>query len=438
MSDYLYTLESHLNAAQIHALKVVQKTATEAGLNVFLAGGALRDMVAGFPIRDLDFVVEGNATALAKAIAKKAEAEILSVDARRNSVELRFPQNAQVELSMAREEKYGKSGGKPTITPATIYEDLKNRDFTINAIAMSLNRASRGLLIDPNNGLGDIERKELRTVSKYTLYDDPVRILRLIRFAKRFQFSIDERTITQYGNVRDANLELKISADALCRELHHIADEPTSAEIIKELDDQGLLTLFCPAMSGAKVNHSGLQKLLKARLNIPLELNLPVENIGLFLTVLCEKLTPKEKAGLKTACALDKPTLAAWDRLDARAKKVAAELKMPKLAKPSLLYAAAQKAEGAELVYLLYKSTERIVQDRIKNYVQKYLPAALEVTHEEVTEASGIEPGSAKFEKAKAQFTAKKLDARPKKPVEEFLLIPPAPQHPPLVASARR
>ena len=109
MSDYLYTLESHLNAAQSHALAIVQETATEAGLNVFLAGGALRDMVAGFPIRDLDFVVEGNATALAKAIAKKAEAEILSVDARRNSVELLFPQNAQVELSMAREEKYAKA-----------------------------------------------------------------------------------------------------------------------------------------------------------------------------------------------------------------------------------------------------------------------------------------------------------------------------------------
>jgi len=438
MSDYLYTLESHLNAAQSHALAIVQETATEAGLNVFLAGGALRDMVAGFPIRDLDFVVEGNATALAKAIAKKAEAEILSVDARRNSVELLFPQNAQVELSMAREEKYAKSGGKPTITPATIYEDLKNRDFTINAIAMSLNRASRGLLIDPNNGLGDLERKELRTVSKYTLYDDPVRILRLIRFAKRFQFSIDERTLTQYANVRDASLERKIGADALRRELHHIADEPTSAEIVKELDDQGLLTLFCPAMVGDKVNHTGLQKLLKARMNIPIELNLPVENIGLFLTVLCEKLTPKEKAGLKTACALDKPTLTAWDRLDARSKKVAAELKVPKLAKPSLLYAAAQRAEGAELVYLLYKSTERIVQDRIKNYVQKYLPAALEVTNEEVTEATNLEPGSAKFEKAKAAFIAKKLDARPKKIVEELPLVPPAPQHPPLVASARR
>jgi tRNA nucleotidyltransferase (CCA-adding enzyme) len=437
MSDYLYTLESHLNAGQSQALAVMQTVATEAGLKLFLAGGALRDMMGGFPIRDLDFVVEGNAQALAKAIVKKSEAVIVSVDTRKNSVELQFPQNVFVELSMAREEKYAKSGAKPTITPATIYEDLKNRDFTINAIAMSLNQASRGLLIDPTNGLGDLERKELRTVSKYTLYDDPVRMLRLIRFAKRFQFLIDERTLSQYENVRDAALERKITAEALNRELKNIADEPTSAEIVKELDDQGLLTLFCPAMEGDKVNHAGLQKLQKARLNIPLELNLPVENIGLFLSVLCEKLTPKEKAGLKTACALDKPTITAWERLDARAKKVAAELKSPRLSKPSVLYATAQKAEGAELVYLLYKSTERQVQDRIKNYVQKYLPSALEVTDEEVTEATGLEPGSAKYDKAKATFIAKKLDARPKKVVEEPVVVP-VPQHPPLVASARR
>lgn len=438
MSDYLYTLESHLNAAQSEALATVQTAANEAGLNLFLAGGALRDMIAGFPIRDLNFVVEGNGIALAKAIVKKTGWEMAAPDTRRNRAELLFPQNVRVEIAMAREEKYAKAGAKPTISPATIYEDLRNRDFTINAIAMSLNRASKGLLIDPNNGLGDLERRELRTVSKYTFYDDPVRILRLIRFAKRFQFTIDERTLQQYENVRDANLERKIGAEALRQELHHIAGEPTSAEIVKELDDQGLLTLFCPAMMGDKVNHAGLQKLQKARQNVALELNLPVENMGLFLTVLCEKLAPKDKAGLKTACALDKPAVQAWERLDGRVKKLAVELKQPKMTKPSVLYGAAQKAQGSELVYLLYKSTDRTVQDRIKNYLQKYLPAAQEITDEEIGEATGIEPGSAKFEKAKATFIAKRLDARPKKIVEPEAVMPPAPQHPPLVSSVRR
>ncbi len=76
-------------------------------------------------------------------------------------------------LGMARQEKYAKPGAKPSVKPATIHEDLRGRDFTINSIALSLNPASRGLLLDPNNGVGDLERKELRAVSNYTLYDDP-------------------------------------------------------------------------------------------------------------------------------------------------------------------------------------------------------------------------------------------------------------------------
>ncbi len=89
---------------------------------------------------------------------------------------------------MARQEKYSKPGAKPQVQPATIHEDLRGRDFTVNAIALSLGKASRGLLLDPTNGLGDLSRKELRAVTNYALYDDPSRILRLIRFRTRLGF----------------------------------------------------------------------------------------------------------------------------------------------------------------------------------------------------------------------------------------------------------
>src|SRR5579863_4279849 len=101
---------------------------------------------------------------------------------------------------MARHEKPGKPGAKPQVQAATIHEDLRGRDFTVNAIALSLSRASRGLLIDPTNGAGDLERKELRAVSNYTLYDDPSRILRMFRLQVRLGFAIEERTRMQYQN----------------------------------------------------------------------------------------------------------------------------------------------------------------------------------------------------------------------------------------------
>ncbi len=103
---------------------------------------------------------------------------------------------------------------------------LRCRDFTVNAIALSLNKASLGLPIDPTNGVGDIERKELRAIHNYSFYDDPSRMLRLIRFKVRLGYAIDERTRLQYENAREAEMLTRITAEALGAELRHIADEP--------------------------------------------------------------------------------------------------------------------------------------------------------------------------------------------------------------------
>ena len=112
------------------------------------------------------------------------------------------------------------------MTPATIHEDLRARDFTVNAIALSLNKASLGLPIDPTNGVGDIERKELRAIHNYSFYDDPSRMLRLIRFKVRLGYAIDERTRLQYENAREAEMLARITPEALGAELRHIAAEP--------------------------------------------------------------------------------------------------------------------------------------------------------------------------------------------------------------------
>ncbi len=223
MSDYMFMLDSHLTGEQSKVVTEVRDAAEQANLNLFLTGGAMRDMMGGFAIRDLDFTVEGPAVKFAKALAEKADAEVLSVDDLRKSVELLFPGNVTASISMARQEKYPKPGAKPQIQPATIHEDLRCRDFTVDAIALSLGKASRGLLLDPANGLGDLSSKELRTLSNHTLYDDPSRILRMFRLKTRLAFTVDERTLSQYRNVREAKLESKIAGPALAHELRQIA-----------------------------------------------------------------------------------------------------------------------------------------------------------------------------------------------------------------------
>ncbi|HXN46499.1 MAG TPA: hypothetical protein VN893_07645, partial [Bryobacteraceae bacterium] len=318
MSDYMFMLESHLSTDQNRVVSEVQAAAAEANVSLFLAGGAMRDMLGGFPIRDLDFTIEGNASKIAKAIAKKTHAEVIEDDDHRKLVELLFPGGVTAQIAMARRERYSKPGGKPAVEPATIHEDLRGRDLTVNAVALSLNRASRGLLIDPTNGLGDLERKELRTAYNYALYDDPVRILRLVRLRVRLGFTVDERTAQQYENVRLEELEKLVPPHRLLEELRHIADDANPGEVLRAFEEAKLLPLFSPALAGAKLNLAGFAKLHKIRQSIPVGVRFPVENFGLFLNVLTEKLTPKEKAALVKALGMGKADVDAWQKLDAR------------------------------------------------------------------------------------------------------------------------
>jgi len=424
MSDYMFMLDSHLTGEQSKVLAEVRDGAEQANLNLFLTGGAMRDMMGGFAIRDLDFTVEGGSVKFAKSIAQKSGAEVLAVDENRKSVEMRFPGNVNASISMARSEKYGKAGGRPQVTAATIHEDLRCRDFTVDSIALSLGKASRGLLLDPTNGLGDLSRKELRALSNYTLYDDPSRILRMIRLRVRLGFTIDERTLSQYRNVRDAQLDTKISASAWEHELQQIATDPLAGDILKALEEENLIRLVSPALSGAKLNLTGFQKLQKARQSLPFGTDLGANFPALFLFLLFEKLSPRERSLLTKSISFPKEQLDAAAKLEGRANKVEKELATARLTRPSALYALLHKVPGEILLFLLARSGQRLVLDRMKNFLQKYLPVAQEITDQDVIAQGGALPGTPKFEKLKSQLIAARLDAKPKKVVVEE---PPAP-----------
>ncbi|HTS75195.1 MAG TPA: hypothetical protein VMG40_03270 [Bryobacteraceae bacterium] len=428
MSDYMFMLESHLSAEQFRVVGQMQAIAAAAGVNLFLTGGAMRDVLGGFPVRDLDFTVETSALKLVKTL-EKAGATVVASDDLRKSIELRFPGGVSAELAMARQERYPKPGGKPQVTPAVIHEDLRSRDFTVNAIALSLNRASLGLLIDPTNGMGDIERKELRAIHTYLFYDDPSRMLRLIRFKIRLGYAIDERTRLQYENAREAEMLTRISPESLGMELRHIAAEPLVADVIKALEDEKLIGLYSPVLAGPKLNLAAFTKLQKARQTAPVDYR--IHAMPLFLNILLEKLNAKERSALIKAADLEKPEINAAQKMEAAAKKLERDLKSAKLQKPSQLYQVLIKAPGELVLYLMVYSEQRLVQDRIKNYFGKYLPASLEITDEMVA-ATGVAPGTPKFAAAKEKMILTRLDARPKKPAPE-----PEPPPPPMSSFAR-
>jgi tRNA nucleotidyltransferase/poly(A) polymerase len=432
MGDYMFMLESHLSADQFRLVGQMRELAGEAGVNIFLTGGALRDMLGGFRVRDLDFTVEGNALKLAKSAEKAFGAKIVATDEHRKSAELVFPGGATAEIAMARQERFAKSGAKPHIAPATIHEDLRCRDFTINAVALSLNKASLGLPIDPTNGIGDIERKELRTIHNYSFYDDPARMLRLVRLKARLGYTIDERTRAHYDNAREAEMLPRIPAEALGAELRKMAEEPNASDVMEALEMEKLIELYSPALAGPKLNLPTFQKLQKARQLVPGGAEFRLHALPLFLSVLLEKLNAKERAEVIKNADISKAEINASQKLEGVAKKLERELKGAKLQKASQLYQLLVNAPGEAILYLLLHSTQRIVQDRIKNYFQKHLPASLEITDEMVA-ATGVTPGTPKFHRAKEQMILTRLDARPKKPAPE----PEPPPAPPMSSFAR-
>ena len=166
MADYIYTLETRLLPDQQKAVSSIVDAAKAAGMNIYLTGGAIRDIITGFPIRDLDFTVQGNALKLQKDL-ERAGAVVGDADNETRTLLLTFPGRVRAEIAMARSERYDKVGKPPVITAATIIEDLRRRDFTINAMALSLNEGSRGLLMDPFNGVADIEAKVIRVLHNY-------------------------------------------------------------------------------------------------------------------------------------------------------------------------------------------------------------------------------------------------------------------------------
>jgi tRNA nucleotidyltransferase (CCA-adding enzyme) len=424
MSDYMFVLESHLDAAQNRVVNEMQRVAAEAGMNVWLTGGAMRDMLRGSRILDLDFTVDRDAVKSGKALAAALAGEVLSEDALKRWVELDLPGGVRASVSNARTEKHSKPGGKPQVASASIHDDLMRRDFTINAMALSLSRGSRGLLVDPTNGQADLANRELRTTNPYAFFDDPARIFRLVRFQHALNFEIGARVQLQLENALVEDYQKAAPLSALATEIRALYDSENAAAALEAFDKLGLLKLVSPALTGTKLNAPGVVRLEKL-----LHTVLPPGTKGgwlAFLTVLTEKLLPREKTDLLRVFELPKEEAEALKKLEAQTKKLEATLKSARITRPSHVYEALDGATADEILMVLYSSAQRVVQDRIRLYYSKYLPLAQEITEEQVA-ATGLKPGTPKFEKAFRNMVTTHLNARPKKiPPPEPEPVPPA------------
>src|SRR5579859_5125454 len=264
MADYIYTMELRLTPQQQKGVALVQDVARNAGMNLYLTGGAVRDIITGFPIRDLDFTVQGNPLKLQKEF-ERAGAIIGGADDYFGTLYLTLPGAVRAEISSARLERHEKTGKPPVVTPSTIIEDLRRRDFSVNAMALSLNEGSRGLLMDPFNGAADIETKTIRILHNYSFLEDPSRLIRATRFAARFHWPLEERTQARYDAAKEGKYIDHILRSSIGHEIAALAHEDDPLNVVKMLEKEGWLHILHEHWSSAKVDTNGISALMKTR-----------------------------------------------------------------------------------------------------------------------------------------------------------------------------
>jgi tRNA nucleotidyltransferase (CCA-adding enzyme) len=435
MADYIYTMEIRLTPDQLKGVKLVEDIARAAGITLYLTGGAIRDIISGFTIRDLDFTVQGNPLKLQKDF-ERAGAQMAGHEDDTRTLFLVLPGNVRAEIAMARSEHYEKVGKPPVISPASIQDDLRRRDFTVNAMALSLNEGSRGLLLDPFNGVADIEAKLLRVLHNYSFVEDPSRLIRATRFAARFHWPLEERTQQRYDSAKENNYIDHISRSAVGHEIAQLAHEDDPLSVVRALEKEDWLKVLHPHWTAAKVDINGLTQLMKTRQQM-VDLGYTVDPSAAVMHFLTAHLSDKDISDLQRQIPR-KDLVQAWRDIEEHAKDLAKRLNGKEAATPSRTWNLLSSARPEMVLFLAVTARQQTVAQKIKNYFTKWRQVQQRIPLPEMTELL-ITPQLAEYPKISRDVFMLLLDGKLRSHTETLKFLKPfAPPPPPPPPPPRR
>ncbi|MBN2524426.1 MAG: HD domain-containing protein [Bacteroidales bacterium] len=231
--------------------RLISDIAEEKGLTCFVIGGFVRDLILRRPSKDIDIVVLGSGIDLAENVASRLGKVQVSIFKNFGTAMLRY-KDYEIEFVGARKESYRRNSRKPIVENGTLEDDMKRRDFTMNTLALSLNKSSFGELADPFGGLNDLKNKVIRTpLDPDTTYsDDPLRMMRAIRFAAELNFTIDKVSLKSI--TKNKERITIVSQERIMEELNRIIAAPKPSSGFKLLEKTGLLSSVLPEIQNLK------------------------------------------------------------------------------------------------------------------------------------------------------------------------------------------
>jgi tRNA nucleotidyltransferase/poly(A) polymerase len=436
MADYIYLLESRLSQAQQRALQAVREIARSKGLTIFLVGGAVRDLTSGSPVRDLDVVVQGNALKLQKSI-EKAEAVIVGESEAMQALYVRFPGRVRMEIGSTLAVTYPKPG-KPAVKAANILDDLRRRDFTANAMALSLNEGSYGLLMDPLNGVADIENRELRLVSNYGFIEDPVRMIRAARLAARLGWQMEEKTRARYETGKVEGYISAMSAWQRGYEAEEVVHEEDPLRVMRGLEQEGWMKQLASGWTSAKANAAELEKLREAQMQLQMR-GINADVSAAHFPLLTAKMSPADVKALKKSFPRQ-GFVKEIEALEGEAKKFAAELGSKQAATPSAAWKMLMGARPEVVLWVAYSSKNGALQAKFKNFYTEWPQARQKIPYTLMQEMR-IVPGLAGFDELVEKIFFEVMDGKlgSEEAMKAFLepFSPPAPPPPVHLRRAR-
>jgi tRNA nucleotidyltransferase (CCA-adding enzyme) len=421
MPDYMFLLESRLSPEQRAAMLRVQELAAAMGFNVYLTGGTVRDLITGATLRDLDFTVEGNPSKMAREL-EKGGARILAEDEKFRHIELLFAGDVEGSISAARDDHYVRPGTRPEIRWSTIMEDLRRRDFSLNAIAISLNPASRGLLLDPTNGLSDIEHGEVRALTIHSFTNQPVRLLRALRMTARMGFKLESRTQEWFNLAIERELQLTITPDDAGEELRALSREERPHLVLKEWHSHDLLERIHPLLAKKHPDYDAISRLIKVRDELFMAGFRPRLFLPMTLAIL-GRLKDRELSSMLSKLGYRSVEVEALENFPEKAIEIQKELVGKKTKTPIEAYRYIEKLPMEFVAYLLSESNNSSAVSKLKAFLHKWRPIrqALPVVATEL-EAIGMPPGP-KFDQIVQDVFALQLNGRGKTPEERIKIL---------------
>ena len=378
-------------------LRSASEIATERGQGIFLVGGIVRDLILGRPNLDIDLVVEGDAIAVARELAEIKPGK-LTVHPRFKTAKIRWG-NLSLDFASARSETYAVPGALPTVTMSTIEDDLRRRDFTINAMAVCLDSSRFGELLDVYGGRDDLEKRLIRVLHDQSFTDDATRIWRALRYEQRLDFNLEEDTLALLK--RDIARLDTISGDRVRYELECVFHEDYPERVLSRAEELGVLAKLHPALrSDAWLS----QKFMELR-KMPGKAS---PSFTLYLALFAYRLEVPEREALIRCLRLTKPVSKLLREIDTIKPKLK-KLSYPEL-KPSYIYRQLHGHSLPVIITAMLATSSPLVCQHIRIYYDKlrYVKSFLDGDY---IVSKGVLPGP-RVKEILTQLLEAKLDGK--------------------------